>query len=192
MMPRSLSCPLSPLVLKFAEPVRSASPLRAPPRVFKKKPRPEGNAGRGLCGVRKCEQHRIMTSAVTAPVSGRQSVAHLRQSFRRGPQPKPSPERGLVSSRCMSPPMSRRSKARNRERQRGDTVKDILPINLAVASFALSIFTLWATQFRHGQLKMTQPTLLCLRRGARLHALRPRNARTIQINKHAPMNPAIR
>ena len=96
MMPRSLSCPLSPLVLKFAEPVRSASPLRAPPRVFKKKPRPEGNAGRGLCGVRKCGQHRIMTSAVTAPVSGRQSVAHLRQSFRRGPQPKPSPERGLA------------------------------------------------------------------------------------------------
>ena len=35
----------------------------------------------------KCGQHRIMTSAVTAPVSGRQSVAHLRQSFRRGPQP---------------------------------------------------------------------------------------------------------
>jgi len=96
MMPRSLSCPLSPLVLKFAEPVRSASPLRAPPRVFKKKPRPEGNAGRVLCGVRKCGQHRIMTSAVTAPVSGRQSVAHLRQSFRRGPQPKPSPERGLA------------------------------------------------------------------------------------------------
>ena len=38
MMPRSLSCPLSPLVLKFAEPVRSASPLRAPPRVFKRSP----------------------------------------------------------------------------------------------------------------------------------------------------------
>ena len=37
-----------------------------------------------------------MTSAVTAPVSGRQSVADLRQSFRRGPQPKPSPERGLA------------------------------------------------------------------------------------------------
>ena len=30
------------------------------------------------------------------------------------------------------------------------------------------------------------------RRLARLHAVRPRTARTIQINKHAPMNPAIR
>jgi hypothetical protein len=28
--------------------------------------------------------------------------------------------------------------------------------------------------------------------GARPHAVRPRTARTIQINKHAPMNPAIR
>ena len=28
--------------------------------------------------------------------------------------------------------------------------------------------------------------------GARPHAVRPRNARTIQINKHAPMTPAIR
>jgi hypothetical protein len=28
--------------------------------------------------------------------------------------------------------------------------------------------------------------------GASPHAVRPRTARTIQINKHAPMNPAMR
>lgn len=43
-------------------------------------------------------------------------------------------------------------------------VRETLPIVLAGASFVLSMFTLWVTQFRHGQLKMTQPTLLCLKR----------------------------
>jgi hypothetical protein len=35
---------------------------------------------------------------------------------------------------------------------------------LAVGSFLLSIYTLWATQLRRGRLKMTQPALVCLRR----------------------------
>lgn len=35
---------------------------------------------------------------------------------------------------------------------------------LAVGSFSLSIYTLWAMQFRRGRLKMTQPSLICLRR----------------------------
>jgi hypothetical protein len=35
---------------------------------------------------------------------------------------------------------------------------------LAVGSFLLSIYTLWATQFRRGRLQMTQPALICLRR----------------------------
>ena len=43
-------------------------------------------------------------------------------------------------------------------------MKDIFPILLAAASFVLSIITLWITQFRRGQLRMTQPTLLCLNR----------------------------
>jgi hypothetical protein len=34
-------------------------------------------------------------------------------------------------------------------------------------------------------------SLIC-RSGARPHAVRPRSARTIQISKHAPTNPAIR
>jgi hypothetical protein len=40
----------------------------------------------------------------------------------------------------------------------------VAPILLAAASFALSIYTLWVTQLRRGQLKMTRPTLVCLRR----------------------------
>jgi hypothetical protein len=43
-------------------------------------------------------------------------------------------------------------------------VKDFLPIAFSGVALLLSIFTLWVTQFRHGQLRMTQPTLLCLRR----------------------------
>jgi hypothetical protein len=43
-------------------------------------------------------------------------------------------------------------------------MKDIFTNPLAVASFLLSIYTLWVTQFRHGRLKMTQPTLVCLKR----------------------------
>jgi len=42
--------------------------------------------------------------------------------------------------------------------------KDTITIVLAVGSFLLSLFTLWLTQLRHGHLKMTQPTLICLKR----------------------------
>ncbi|QND46950.1 hypothetical protein HB780_14520 [Rhizobium lusitanum] len=41
---------------------------------------------------------------------------------------------------------------------------NLYPILLSIASFALSLFTLWVTQFRRGHLKMTQPALLCLMR----------------------------
>jgi hypothetical protein len=43
-------------------------------------------------------------------------------------------------------------------------MKEIFTNPLAVASFLLSIYTLWVTQFRHGRLNMTQPTLVCLKR----------------------------
>lgn len=43
-------------------------------------------------------------------------------------------------------------------------LKDAIPILLSVVSIGLSGATLWITQFRHGRLKMTQPTLLCLKR----------------------------
>lgn len=39
-----------------------------------------------------------------------------------------------------------------------------LPVFVSAAALALSIFTLWVTQSRHGDLRMTQPTLLCLKR----------------------------
>jgi hypothetical protein len=42
--------------------------------------------------------------------------------------------------------------------------RDTITITLAAASFLISIFTLWLTQLRHGRLKMTQPTLICLKR----------------------------
>jgi hypothetical protein len=35
---------------------------------------------------------------------------------------------------------------------------------MSAASFGLSGYALWVAQFNHGRLKMTQPTLLCLRR----------------------------
>lgn len=41
---------------------------------------------------------------------------------------------------------------------------DSIAIIISTASLLLSIITLWITQFRHGRLKMTQPTLLCLKR----------------------------
>jgi hypothetical protein len=43
-------------------------------------------------------------------------------------------------------------------------VKDVVPLALAGASFLLSLYTLWVTQLRRGRLKMTQPTLICLKR----------------------------
>jgi len=44
------------------------------------------------------------------------------------------------------------------------TAKDIITISISVASLALSGFALWLVQFNRGRLKMTQPTLLCLKR----------------------------
>jgi hypothetical protein len=43
-------------------------------------------------------------------------------------------------------------------------MKDSFSTLFATLSFILSLFTLWITQFRHGELRMTQPTLLCLKR----------------------------
>lgn len=43
-------------------------------------------------------------------------------------------------------------------------LKDIITVLLSVASFLLSGYALWVAQFNRGRLKMTQPTLLCLRR----------------------------
>lgn len=42
--------------------------------------------------------------------------------------------------------------------------RDVVTLLLALASLGLSVYTLWATQLRRGRLKMTQPTLLCLKR----------------------------
>jgi hypothetical protein len=46
----------------------------------------------------------------------------------------------------------------------GFTAKDIITILISVASLVLSGYALWVVQFKHGRLKMTQPTLLCLKR----------------------------
>src|SRR5215471_15470822 len=35
---------------------------------------------------------------------------------------------------------------------------------MSVASFGLAGYALWVAQFNHGRLRMTQPTLLCLKR----------------------------
>jgi hypothetical protein len=51
-------------------------------------------------------------------------------------------------------------------------LKDTVTSTLAVASFLLSLVTLWLTQFRHGRLKMSQPTLICLKR--EMPAVRPK------------------
>src|SRR5689334_23178870 len=40
----------------------------------------------------------------------------------------------------------------------------IITVSMSAASFGLSGYALWVAQFNHGRLKMTQPTLLCLRR----------------------------
>jgi hypothetical protein len=39
-----------------------------------------------------------------------------------------------------------------------------ITIAISVASLLLSVYALWVVQFRRGRLKMTQPTLLCLKR----------------------------
>ncbi len=46
----------------------------------------------------------------------------------------------------------------------GVAIKDIITTSLSIASLSLSAYALWIVQFRHGRLKMTQPTLVCLKR----------------------------
>lgn len=43
-------------------------------------------------------------------------------------------------------------------------VLSIITVLMSAASFVLSGYALWVAQFNHGRLKMTQPTLLCLKR----------------------------
>lgn len=43
-------------------------------------------------------------------------------------------------------------------------LKDVITILISVASLLLSGYAIWVAQFNHGRLKMTQPTLLCLKR----------------------------
>lgn len=42
--------------------------------------------------------------------------------------------------------------------------KELFAILIPIASLLLSAYAVWVTQFNHGRLKMTQPTLLCLKR----------------------------
>lgn len=46
--------------------------------------------------------------------------------------------------------------------------RETVTILLAIASFVLSLYTLWLTQLRQGRLRMTQPTLICLKREGRV------------------------
>ena len=43
-------------------------------------------------------------------------------------------------------------------------LKDAIALLISVASLLLSGYAIWVTQFNHGRLKMTQPTLLCMKR----------------------------
>lgn len=43
-------------------------------------------------------------------------------------------------------------------------LKDVAPILISAASLFLSGYAIWVAQFNHGRLKMTQPTLLCMKR----------------------------
>jgi hypothetical protein len=43
-------------------------------------------------------------------------------------------------------------------------LKDVATTLISGLSLALSAYALWQVQFNHGRLKMTQPTLLCLKR----------------------------
>lgn len=43
-------------------------------------------------------------------------------------------------------------------------LKDVITILISVASLLLSGYAIWVAQFDHGRLKMTQPTLLCMKR----------------------------
>jgi hypothetical protein len=43
-------------------------------------------------------------------------------------------------------------------------LRDVIAISISASSLLLSSYALWVVQFNHGRLKMTQPTLLCMRR----------------------------
>lgn len=44
------------------------------------------------------------------------------------------------------------------------SLKDVLTIGISGVSLAVSIYAVWVAQFNRGRLKMTRPTLLCLKR----------------------------
>jgi hypothetical protein len=44
------------------------------------------------------------------------------------------------------------------------SLKDLFTISISVLSLLLSAYAVWVTQFNHGRLRMTRPTLLCLKR----------------------------
>jgi len=46
----------------------------------------------------------------------------------------------------------------------GVPLKDVITVVISCASLVLSAYAIWVTQFKHGRLRMTQPTLLCLKR----------------------------
>jgi hypothetical protein len=52
------------------------------------------------------------------------------------------------------------------------SLKDVITTSMSVASLLLSGYALWLVQFNHGRLKMTQPTLLCMKR--ELPSMRPK------------------
>jgi hypothetical protein len=52
------------------------------------------------------------------------------------------------------------------------SLKDAATTSISVASVLLSGYAIWLVQFNHGRLKMTQPTLLCMKR--ELPSMRPK------------------
>lgn len=44
------------------------------------------------------------------------------------------------------------------------SIKDVLSVVMSGISLAVSIYAVWVAQFNRGRLKMTRPTLLCLKR----------------------------
>jgi hypothetical protein len=46
----------------------------------------------------------------------------------------------------------------------GMSWKELLPVCISLASLCLSAYAIWVVQFNHGRLKMTQPSLICLKK----------------------------
>ncbi|MFZ0631680.1 MAG: hypothetical protein WA399_03120 [Acidobacteriaceae bacterium] len=44
------------------------------------------------------------------------------------------------------------------------SLKDLITISISLLSLLLSAYAVWVAQFNHGRLRMTRPTLLCLKR----------------------------